>query len=313
MVRKMNSYLDQLLKIHWLRPETAVWRTFDCLLMEKYGDIKGCSADLGCGDGTMSFIMAGGLLGAYDVFLDVGDVKNYKDGSDIYNQLTDISIESDQRYVRYAFEWGVDHKAGLIDKAKRFHPFYTNNLIFDLNKKLPFESEYLDSAFSNILYWLDDIGGVLSEWNRTIKKNGRIHLFVPNANFKEKAWLFYSAPHLGENKYLNYFDRGYNSLIHHCYTRADWENIFQTNGFEVVGHHPYLTKPVMDIWNIGTRPIASLLINMASKLDHAARSEVKQEWVNYFADFFMPIIDGEFEREVPENETAFHFFVLEKK
>jgi hypothetical protein len=60
MDAKMNQYLSQLLKIHWLRPETALWRTFDCMLMETYGDIKGRSIDLSCGEGTMSFVMAGG-------------------------------------------------------------------------------------------------------------------------------------------------------------------------------------------------------------------------------------------------------------
>lgn len=312
MAGNIDSYLNQLLKIHWLRPETALWRIFDCLLMEKYGVISGSSADLGCGDGTMSFIMAGGIVDEYDVFMDVGELQNYNTGADIYNQNTNIQLKTDLTRLRHSFEWGVDHKDGLIDKAKRFAPFYRNNLVFDLNKKLPFEDSHFDTAFSNILYWLDDMDNTLSEWRRVIKMHGKLLLFVPNANFKEKAWLYYSAPHAGDKKYLNYFDRGYNALIHHCYATSHWEGIFQKNGFNVVDHHQYLTNPVMDIWNVGTRPIAPLLINMASKLSPENRADTKSEWIDYFARFFTPIIEGEFERKVPENDAAFHFFVLEK-
>ena len=96
----MNSYLKQLLQIHWLRPETALWRSFDCLLMEKYGDISGRSVDLGCGDGTMSFVMSGGIVNEYDVFMDVGELHNYNVGVDIYNQDTNIRLKTDLTHIR---------------------------------------------------------------------------------------------------------------------------------------------------------------------------------------------------------------------
>ncbi|HLP97553.1 MAG TPA: methyltransferase domain-containing protein [Sideroxyarcus sp.] len=313
MSGNINNYLTQLLQIHWLRPETALWRTFDCLLMEKYGGISGRAVDLGCGDGTMSFVMAGGVVDEYDVFMDVGELQNYNAGADIYNQNTNIQLKTRQNKLRYTYEWGVDHKQGLIDKAKRFAPFYHKNLVHDLNKKMSFEDGCFDSAFSNILYWLDDMDATLSEWRRILRTQGKLFLFVPNFNFKDKSWLYYSAPHMGDRKYLNYFDRGYNSLIHQCYGTDEWSAIFQKNGFDIVDHHLYLTNPVMDVWNIGTRPIAPLLINMASKLPMEARKETKAEWIDYFYRFFAPIIEGELDRKVSENDAAFHFFVLETK
>lgn len=177
MVGSLNSYLDQLLNIHWLRPETALWRSFDCLLMEKYGKIDGQSADLGCGDGTMSFIM---------------------------------------------------------------------------------------------------------------------------------------APHNGSRRYLNYLDRGYAGLIHHCLDFQAWSALFQAGGFTVADHHRYLSDAVTDIWNIGTRPIAPLLIQMAGRLSETDRADLKSEWVDYFTKFFTPILEGEFDRALAEEEAGFHFFVLEK-
>lgn len=281
--------------------------------MEKYGDISGCSVDLGCGDGTMSFVMAGGSIYGYDVFMDVGQLQNYNDGADIYNQNPETPLNIDLSKLRYFYEWGVDHKEALVNKSKRFSKFYKNSLVFDLNEKLPFEDSHFDSAFSNVLYWLDDIDKTLLEWQRVLRKTGNLFLFVPNANFKEKAWLYYLAPHSGEKTYLNYFDRGYNQLIHHCYGTSQWEGIFQNDGFNVVHHLLYLTNPIMDIWNVGTRPIAPLLINMANMLSPESRGMAKAEWIDYFAHFFIPIIDGEFERKVPESEAAFHFFVLQKR
>jgi len=313
MAGNLNSYLSQLLQIHWLRPETALWRTFDCLLMERFGKIDGKSIDLGSGDGTMSYLMAGGLIKNYDVFQDVGKLQDYNAGADIHNQAPLFDFEIDNKKLRYGFEWGVDHKEGLISKAKRFSGFYKNTAVLDLNNDLPFEGEYFDSAFSNILYWLIDIDKVLSQWHRVLKKNGKLFLMVPTATFKEKAWLYYSAPHSENKKYLNYFDRGYGPLIHHCYDASQWRNYFKKNNFSVLDHHLYLTDPVMDVWNIGTRPIAPLLIRMANALPSDTRDEMKAEWIDYFGKFLSPIIEGEFERKVGEAEAAFHFFILEKQ
>ena len=313
MAGTLRGYLEQLLKIHWLRPETALWRTFDCLLMEKYARVTGTSADLGCGDGTMSFVMAGGRIRDYDIFMDVGPVQEFNAGADIYNSRTDISLDLDPEGLRHCYEWGIDHKDGLIDKAKRYAPFYRNNLVFDLNQNLPFEERHFDSAFSNILYWLDDPDRALSDWQRVLKPGGKLCLFVPNATFKTKAGLYYSAPHAGDRAHLNYFDRGYGGLIHHCYDTATWSDPFARNGFSVQDHHLYLTDPVMEVWNIGTRPISPLLISMANKLQKADRDLVKAEWIDYFVKFLQPLIEGEFERKVPESQAAFHLFVLEKK
>ena len=307
----MCKYLAKLLEVHWLRPETALWRTFDCMLMEKHGDINGRSIDLGCGDGTLSFLMAGGGLDEYDVFMDVDELDSYNSGSDIYNQKTSLVPILNVDSIRYTYEWGVDHKQGLIDKAKRFFPFYQNSLLVDLNNSTTFEDNYFDSSFSNVLYWLDDMEVTLSEWSRILKSRGKLYLFVPNSSFRGKAWLYYSAPHSGDKRYFNLFDRGYSSLIRQCHSTEEWIRIFQRNGFEVIDHHLYLTNPVIDIWNLGTRPIAPLLINMSKMLSFECRKEAKAEWVDYFTRFFQPIVEGEFERKVPEHDAAFHFFILE--
>ena len=56
----MKEILKNFLNAYWLRPETALWRTLDVEAMRTF---KGTSPslDLGCGDGTFSFIRAGGV------------------------------------------------------------------------------------------------------------------------------------------------------------------------------------------------------------------------------------------------------------
>jgi SAM-dependent methyltransferase len=307
-----GSYLEQLLQIHWLRPETALWRTVDCILMEKHGGVLDNAVDLGCGDGTLSFIMAGGKHVNYDVFEEVSELQKYNSGADIHNSLTKKNVNIDVSNLRYQFEYGVDHKDGLISKAKRYYPFYQNTKVSDLDNSLPFQDESFKNGFSNIFYWLKDLNYSLTEIRRVLKKDGMLYLFVPNYNFKQKAWLYYSAPHEGEKAYLNFFDRGYGSLIHHCYRKEEWASIFQKNNFKIEKHVHALSNPVMDVWNVGTRPISPLLISMANRLPLEQRKEVREEWVKYFSDFCRPILDKELSGNLNEENSAFHFFALRK-
>jgi SAM-dependent methyltransferase len=309
----ISTCLQQLLSIHWLRPETALWRVFDCLLTAEV-PFTGKSVDLGCGDGTLSYIMAGGKIRNHDAYNQIAPLDSFNNGSDIYNKVVDgdAALDIDNDSLRHKYNFGIDHKAGLISKANMLGGFYENTLVRDLNQPLPFSDACFDTAFSNILYWLDDMDCVLTEWRRILAPSGKLHLFVPNHTFKEKAWLYYMAPHAGHKEYYNFFDRGYNGLIRHAYCSREWETLFEKNGYKVTRHVKYLTDPVMEIWNIGTRPISPLLIEMAAYLPPEKRDQIKEEWVRYFSGFFSPIVTGEFGKTPREGEYAFHFYVLEK-
>lgn len=310
---KNKIYLKQLLELYWLRPETALWRTFDCLLMDGH-TLSGRSIEFGCGDGMLSFIMAGGKINNYDVYEDLFDVAGFNNGVDIYNVVNDRDriLEKDSSLLRYYYSCGVDYKEALVAKAARTGDFYKKLLVHNLNGLLPIESNSYDSALSNILSWLGDLDCILREWNRVLNMSSKLYLFVPNYNFKEKAWLYYSAPHKGNNIYFNYFDRGYGSLIKHYYRSCDWEKIFVRSGFRVAQHVMYLTDPVMRIWNVGTRPISQLLIKMAASVLPKQKKAIKEEWVSYFYDFMLPIVQEEATKTPKDDEHAFHFYILEK-
>lgn len=56
---RKTDYLAQFMNLHWLRPETALWRTLDCMVLQ---DIEFFPPiiDVGCGDGLFSFTRGGG-------------------------------------------------------------------------------------------------------------------------------------------------------------------------------------------------------------------------------------------------------------
>jgi SAM-dependent methyltransferase len=280
--------------------------------MEKYGKIHGESADLGCGDGTMSFIMAGGVIHDYDVFLEFSNLDKFNDGADLHDTMPSVVPDIDGNSLAYSYGVGFDHKQSLVDKAARFDGLYRKAVVHDLNQPLPVDGATFDSAFSNILYWLNDLDPVLSDWGRVLCRGGRLHLFVPSANFQNMTWLYNLAPHAGERRYLNFLDRGYAGLIHHCLGTEQWVKLFEKAGFSIKEHRRYLSDPVLEIWNIGTRPIAPLLVGMSQKLTKADRAWIKSQWVTYFKEFFTPIVEGEFDRPLSEEKAGFHFFVLEK-
>src|ERR1700730_12797869 len=84
----MNSaLLRTFLEYYWLRPETAMWRALDCTALARF-ELRRPSLDLGCGDGTFSFIRAGGAYEpAYDAFFHVGGLHRFFEGEDIYDRF----------------------------------------------------------------------------------------------------------------------------------------------------------------------------------------------------------------------------------
>jgi SAM-dependent methyltransferase len=307
------NYLNRLLNFYWLRPEVALWRTFDCMLMEKHKVISP-SLDIGSGDGILSYIMAGGDVGPeFDAYRNIDGTDDFVNGKDIYDAVSRAGLQSISfaNSLRHHYTVGIDHKKSLLRKASMLPGFYEQLIQHDLNEPLPFQPEMFQSIFTNILYWLDNVNAVLSEANRVLRRGGRLYTFVPNDNFKQLAWICYSDKKTDDYKYLNYISRGYNSLIKHCYPEAKWIDIFEKNSFSVIEHTRYLSKPVIEVWNIGTRPISHLLIDMSRKLSDGDRIEIKNEWIEFFEKLFMPLVKFDYEAD-KEIEPAFHFFVLQK-
>src|SRR5581483_5158498 len=79
----------------------------------------------------------------------------------------------------YRITVGADHKANLLKKAESLG-LYEDLQLVDANKRLPFGDGSFKSVFSNIVYWLDEPEGALSEISRILVPGGKCCLMLPN-------------------------------------------------------------------------------------------------------------------------------------
>ncbi|MCG3685613.1 class I SAM-dependent methyltransferase [Aliarcobacter butzleri] len=312
----MGKVLKELLNVYWLRPETALWRAIDIEVMKDF-KIKGKSLDLGCGDGVLSFIRGGE---EFDLFFDdyqsIGNLDKFYDNADVH----DIFIESYRPCISkkplYKFSVALDHKENLLKKAKQLN-FYNDFIVHDANQPLPFESNTFDSIFSNIVYWLDDPQKSMNEISRVLSSRGKVALMLPNRTMPE--FSFYNQLHVEINnkdfEFLKYIDRGrYSSNIKLAKSYNEWVKIIDNSGLKIVQHKTHLSKTVIQIWDIGLRPLFPVLLKLVQSVENKKKLiEIKQEWIEIFMKFLEPIFELEIQNKLNQKEEkAFHYFVLEK-
>ena len=310
------NMLKELLNVYWLRPETALWRAIDIEVMKNF-DVCGNSLDLGCGDGILSYIRGGGKFDiSFDDYSSIGNLDKFYSNNDIH----DFFIESYQPKIthkpNYKFSTALDHKENLLFKANKLD-FYKDIVIHDANKKLPFDNNHFDSIFSNIVYWLDDPQKSINEIARILNKNGRVALMLPNITMPE--FSFYNNKFIktkdSHYEFLKFLDRGrYASNIKIAKSFYDWKSIIDNSGLKIVEHKRHLSKTVIQIWDIGLRPLFPVLHKMVNAIeDRNKLIDVKMEWIDIFMKFLEPIFDLEIENMLDQNEEkAFHFYILEK-
>ena len=167
----MSKILRELLSVYWLRPETALWRSIDIETMKAF-KVRGKSLDLGCGDGVLSFIRAGGKFdSSFDDYQFVGNLDMFYENADVHDVFAETYRPAIASDPSYKFTYALDHKENLLKKAEKLN-FYDNFIQHDANKALPFEDGIFDSVFSNIIYWLDDPQRSISEVSRILAGGG---------------------------------------------------------------------------------------------------------------------------------------------
>ncbi|HSA05555.1 MAG TPA: methyltransferase domain-containing protein [Candidatus Gastranaerophilales bacterium] len=313
-----EKVLKNFLNVYWLRPETAMWRTIDACLLNKYRDyIKSPSLDFGCGDGIFSFIAAqGGIDLQYDVFKSTTNLESFFNKIDIYNSYDEKikNLIKINRKPNYVFDTGFDHKQSLLDKANLLS-IYKSTTLGDGNGILAFENESFSFIFSNIIYWLNDPEVTLREIKRILKKEGKAFIFVPDKQFAESSFYYnlYLKTKDPSWKWLEKIDRGrLSDNIQHTYSYQKWAEIIQKANLNIIEHKAYLSEKIIKMWDIGLRPISPLLIKMTSKINNEDLLEIKEEWINLFYELINPIIDNIELNEQNQGNCTFHMFILEK-
>ena len=309
-----EDYLRNFLQIYWLRPETALFRALDCIALQEIEFIKPI-LDVGCGDGLFSFIRAGGSLQPeFDMYHHVGDSNSFfSKNEDIYNHFDENGLVP--RVVvspNYSIDMALDHKEALLKKAAMLK-LYKEYKVTDVNMPLPVKEAVYQTIFCNILYWLENVEGVLHEFHRVLTEEGKVVLLVPNNTIRDYSLYQRLYVRTGNKswEWLSLIDRGRSDNIKQAKSYGEWERIFNNADLQVCHHRGYLSKTMLEVWDVGLRPISSLLIEMANKLSLQDRTGIKQKWIELMLPLIKPLCELEWFTD-KEYTPGFHLFVLER-
>lgn len=304
---------DELFNVFWLRPETALWRELDIRAMRSF-KFRSPSLDLGCGDGIFSFIRAGGgFHPSFDAFLSLSGLDRFFENVDVFDAYNEKMHPSLTHAPEYQIDWAFDHKENLLKKA-RLLGLYQNTQVGDANKPLPFSDGSFNSLFSNIVYWLDDPEAVIVEIARVLRPGGQACLMLPNRTLPE--FSFYNQLYVKTGNpdwmFLEKLDRGrFGDNIRQARSGEAWEAMFASAGLRVNRHSAHLSKTVIQIWDVGLRPLFPVLYKMAEALTAERRLEIKKEWISTLRHFLEPLARMD-EGLGQDEEPAFHCYVLDK-
>ena len=287
--------LRRFMGVYWLRPENAFWMALRSEVLGSvfdggWQDWRAPSIDLSCGDGVFSFLHAGGELDEeFDVFCDAAPLESVRDErADIFDHLGDRYHPVVMTPPAYIIDVGTDLKPNLLVKAGALN-LYGELVVHDNNRALPFDSGMFRTVYCNSVYWVENIDGFLSEIRRITGDDGRVLLQVKLDSLLRYTLDGHRAV-LGE-RFLEIIGRGRAQTWPSLADRATWEARFAAAGLTIERAVPFITRTHAHLWDVGLRPIAPMLIELANNVTPETRTRVKRRWVDLFCELCAPLCD----------------------
>ncbi len=303
--------LWEYLNLEWLRPESALWNAITASVMRESGHpFERPCLDVGAGTGLFSFIAAGGRLSPdHDLYRNVGHLDAFWAGADIYDQYHEPPNPSlvNQRPA-HTFDCAFDHKENLKRQAA-FLRFYDDYRIGDANRPWPFAAGQFRSVFSNMLYWLDDPAHCFSELARILASGGKASLFLLNPTFAASCPTYRSGDYPPYQALLRQLNRGRADCRRWEVTDEELDRLAARQGFRILRKRPCLSPLILQLWDIGLRPLSPVLIKMANACSPDQRRRSKQEWVEICYQLLLPL----FRHEHGNPVGGYTFCVLERR
>lgn len=148
--------------------------------------------------------------------------------------------------------------------------------------------KHYETIYSNSVYLVKNVEILLSDIYRMLRPGGTAVIEVKNPFLLEtldEMEKFMSAEAIA---ILNRWRR---ETMPGGLLFREWRDLVLKIGFKVEDcRNVYPDKLLIDIWNIGLRPISHLLIRMSEALSAEQRNEIKQEWVDIFYQLFKPLL-----------------------
>ncbi len=303
------DYFNQFLNFFWLRPESALMLS---IRAEKYASTIGLmgeyNIDISCGDGVFSFISMGGRLSQdTDMYRALNHSSEREGNFDTFDSYDDSYYVNVDKKPDYKYTLGTDWKENLTNKAAHLS-YYERLIVHDNNKSFLIDNEEVDYIYSNSTYWVKNFEEHISDLIRMLKVGGHLVLEMKTKDILNTTSKTY-APFMGD-KFHKIIDAGRASTWEGLKSIEEYEYIFNKLNIEVVSKSPVYGGEIMNIWDIGLRPLFSPLAKMVDSLTPNNRSDIKSEWCNIFSNLL-----GEYVNEYScSTDTAVEWlFVLEKK
>jgi len=289
MDSSLTSQLRNYLNLYWLRPENGLLMTFKS---KAYDQLKfeSPSLDLSCGDGLFQVIHLGGVFDEdFDYF------KSTKAREFSHEKFVDIYDHFDPNYeVNFVkkpeiqIDYGADWKQALLDKAKKTGLFKNLVLHNNNNLPLPFNDNYFKTIYSNSVYWIENVEGLIKDLYRITQLGGTVGLELLT------PYLLETLDELEDflsKEAVSILNRQRRETMPGLKDYNEWKKIVENAGFTIEeATSTYPNKIIVDIWNIGLRPISHLLIQMVEPLSPEERIRIKREWVDIFYELFKPLL-----------------------
>ena len=291
MTENIEEKFRNYLELFWLRPENAMLCTFMSKAIEDF-KFNSPSLDLACCDGLFTFYHLGGKLSDdYDFFSQTkSDKFTHQTYTDIYDSYVDNFKLTLEKETDTKIDYGTDWKQALLDKSNELN-LYKNLILHDNNDTpLPFNDNYFKSIFSDAVYWTkrEKVDPLLAELHRVLHPDGKMALQLLTPTHLE---LLDQLTEILSPKAIEILDRKRRFTMHGRHTYHEYKEMFEKNGFEILEvKNTFPDKLILDIWNIGMRPIQHLLIQMVDSLSPDKRKKIKHEWVDIFFELGKPLL-----------------------
>lgn len=267
------------------------------------------SLDLSCGDGMYMFTHLGGTFSDnFDYFKSTQAEKFSHDSFvDIYDAFDPNYSPEIISPPKSQIDYGTDWKQTLLNKAATLN-IYKNLILHDNNKKLPFEDNFFKTIYSNSIYWVETIDFLIADLYRILRPDGTLVLQIMTPYHHE---TLDKLDNLFSKEAIDILDRQRRDSYKGLKTYDEWIKLFKKAGFKIKEtRNVYPNEFILDLWNIGLRPIAHLLIQMNDALSPEKRLQIKKPWVDIFFKLFKPLLFSQ--ESFKFEKSPYLLFILEK-